>query len=297
MRPLLVVAVVTLAMACASRRTPTKTPTPVNPAGPPPLPPPPPAPPPATGRATDAIRLGPSTMRYAMHQVVNIEQELPTGRQQVMYGLQAFFRVTINGPADSVGYPMTVSIDSIIPDSGTTVPMNVDLGVAKGLAFVGRLTPKGDFRNPTPSDSTAADAVSPIVGSFRNFFPRLPASGITQGATWTDTVTMNERATGNVSVKNITRSHAAGWEERNGTRCVRIEATASFTIQGGGEQLGQHFDVAGTGVRNGFDYVATDGRYMGGESTDSTNLTISLPVQSTTIPRTQVAKTTVMVLP
>jgi len=236
-------------------------------------------------------------MRYAMHQVVNIEQELPTGRQQVTYGLQAFFRVTINGPADSVGYPMTISIDSIIPDSGTTVPMNVDLGVARGLAFVGRLTPQGDFRNPVPSDSNAAQAVSPIVGSFRNFFPRLPAAGVTQGATWTDTVTMNERATGNVSVKSITRSHAAGWEERNGARSVRIEVASSFTIQGGGEQLGQHFDVTGTGVRNGFDYVAVDGRYMGGESTDSTNLTISLPVQSTTIPRTQVAKTTVTVLP
>ncbi len=236
-------------------------------------------------------------MRYSMHQVVNIDQELPTGRQQVTYGLKAFFRVTITGPTDSVGYPMTVSIDSIIPDSGTTVPMNVDLGVARGLSFVGRLTPQGDYRNPTPSDSVAAQAVSPIVGSFRNFFPRLPASGITLGATWTDTVTMNERAVSNVTVKNITRSHAAAWDERNGARCVRIEAAATFTIQGGGEQLGQHFDVAGTGVRNGVDYVAVDGRYMGGESTDSTNLTITLPVQSTTIPRTQVAKTTVMVLP
>lgn len=288
---LLGVAVVTIATACTSRTTPTTAATPVSPTAPPP------APPPASVRPTDVIRLGPSTLRYTTHQLVRIEQELPTGRQQVTYGLRPFYRVTIIGPADSVGYPMTVSIDSIVPDSGTTVPMNVDLRVARGLSFVGRLTPQGDFRNPTPSDSVAAQAVSPIVGSFRNFFPRLPASGITLGATWTDSLTTNDRATGNVTVRSATRSHAAGLEERNGVRCVRIETAATFTIQGGGEQLGQRFDVAGTGVRNGIDYIAVDGRYLGGESTDSTNMTITLPVQSTTIPRTQVSKTTVTVLP
>lgn len=291
-RRLLVAAVVTLATACASRTTPTTPPAPVSPPAPPPAPPPP-----VAGRPTDVIRLGPSAMRYTTHQLVHIDQELPTGRQQFTYGLKPFYRVTITGPADSVGYPMTVSIDSIVPDSGTTVPMNVDLRVAKGLSFVGRLTPQGDFRNPTPSDSVAAQAVSPIVGSFRNFFPRLPASGITLGATWTDSLTMNDRATGNVTVKSVMRSHASVWEERNGVRCVRIETASTFTIQGGGEQLGQRFDVAGTGVRNGIDYLAVDGRYMGGESTDSTSMTISLPIQSTTIPRTQVSKTTVTVLP
>ena len=236
-------------------------------------------------------------MRYTTHQVVRIDEELPTGRRQDTYGLKPFYRVTIIGPADSVGYPMTVSIDSIVPDSGTTVPMNVDLRVAKGLVFVGRLTPQGDFRNPTPSDSVVAQAVSRIVGSFRNFFPRLPASGVTLGATWTDSLTTSDRATGNVTVKTAIRSHAAVLEERNGVRCVRIETAATFTIQGGGEQFGQRFDVAGNGVRNGIDYIAVDGRYMGGESTDSTHMTISLPVQSTTIPRTQVSKTTVTVLP
>jgi hypothetical protein len=233
-----------------------------------------------------------------MHQVVQIEQDLPTtGRQQLSYGSSAFFRVTITGPADSVGYPMTVSIDSLVADSGTTLPMAVDLGVAKGLTFLGRLTPRGDFRNPTPSDSVAAQSVSPFVGSFRNFLPRLPASGATLGGTWTDTLTMNDRATGNVTVKSIVRSHAAAWEQRNGVRCARIEAAAAFTIQGGGEQLGQHFDVNGTGARNGVAFIAIDGRYMGGESTDSTTMTITLPVQSMTIPRTQVLKTTVSVLP
>jgi hypothetical protein len=232
-----------------------------------------------------------------MHQVVHIDQEFQGMRQPLAFGLSAFFRVTITPPADTAGYATTVSIDSIVPDSGTTVPMGINLAAAKGLSFSGRLTPQGEFKNPIPSDSAAAQSLSPIVGSFRNFFPRLPAAGVTLGASWTDTLTMNDRAAGNVTVKSVTRSHAAAWEERNGTRSVHVDVTSTFAIQGDGEQAGQRFEVTGNGLRNGVDYIAGDGRYLGGESTDSTNMTISLPVQSMTIPRTQVSKTTVTVLP
>ena len=300
MRRPFIVAVVILATACASKTTTTANPTPVDPssAPPPPAPvdpPPPPAPPPAAG--SNAIRLGPSTLRYVMHQRIQVDQQLPTGPQQVSYGISAFFRATIVGPADSSGYPMTVSIDSIVPDSGTTVPLNTNLAAAKGLSYSGRLTPRGEFRNAVPSDSATAQAISPVVGSFQNFYPRLPAAGLTLGATWTDTLTTSDRGAGNVSVKSINSWRAPAWEERNGVRSLRVEVTSTFTIDGKGEQLGQPFEVAGNGVRNGVDYLAADGRYLGGESNDSTSMTITLPVQTMTIPRTQVSKTTVSVLP
>jgi hypothetical protein len=291
------IAVVLLATACASHTPANTSLTPANPGAPPPPPPPPaPAPPPA-GKQPEVVRLGPSTQRYVMHQVVHIDQEFQGIKQPLDFGLSAFFRATITGPADTVGYPTTVSIDSIVPDSGTTVPMGINLAAAKGLSFSGRLTPRGDFRNQVASDSVAAQSLSPIVGSFRNFFPRLPASGLTLGGTWTDTLTMSDRAAGNVTVKSITRSHAATWETRDNARSLRVEVSSTFTIQGSGEQNGQPFEVAGNGVRNGIDYLAVDGRYLGGESSDSTSMTISLPVQAMTIPRTQVSKTTVTVLP
>lgn len=218
-------------------------------------------------------------------------------RQPLDFGLRAFFAVTITGPADSSGYPTTITIDSIAADSGTAAPMGINLGSAKGLSFVGRLTPKGEFRNQTASDSVVAQSLSPVVGSFKSFFPRLPPNGLTLGAAWTDTVTENDRAAGSVTVTSINRSNAAAWEDRNGTRALRVEVTSGFTVKGNGQQAGQPFEVAGTGVRSGIDFVAVDGRYLGGESHDSTSMTISLPVQSMTIPRTQVSKTTVQVLP
>lgn len=217
--------------------------------------------------------------------------------QPLDFGLRIFFAVTINGPADSIGYPTTVTIDSVAPDSGTVAPMGINLGAAKALSFAGRLTPSGEFRNQVASDSATAQSLSPIVGSFKNFFPRLPRSGLTVGSAWTDTTTTSDRAAGTVTVTNISRSHAAAWDDRNGTRTIRLEVTSTFTIKGGGEQGGQPFEVAGAGVRNGVDYISVDGRYMGGESHDSTTMTITLPIQAMTIPRTQVSKTTVTVLP
>jgi len=292
LRPSLAAAMLVAAIACASRNRPAP-PAPPAP-GATPQPAPPPAPP---TRGTEVVRLGPSALRYVAHQLIHIEQEFQGMRQPLDFGLNIFFGITITGPADSVGYVTTVTIDSVVPDSGTTAPMGINLAAAKGLSFTGRLTPTGEFRNPVASDTTTAQALSPIVGSFKNFFPRLPPSGLTLGASWTDTVTTSDRAAGAVVVKTISRSNAAAWEERNGVRWLRLEVASNFTIQGAGEQGGQPFEVAGTGVRNGVDYIAVDGRYMGGEARDSTTMTITLPVQGMIIPRTQLSRSTVTVLP
>jgi len=290
MRRVLLVAAALTAVSCAPKNPPS-TPTPANP---PAAPPPPPGAPPA---APQGLRLGPSAQRYVMHTVVHIDQEFQGMRQPLDFGLRAFFAVTITGPADSSGYPTTITIDSIVPDSGTTPPMGINLGAAKALSFVGRLTPRGEFRSQSVSDSVAAQALAPVVGSFKNFFPRLPPGGLTLGVSWTDTTVESDRAAGNVTVTSINHSHAAAWEDHNGTRVMRLDVTSEFTIKGSGQQAGQPFEVAGSGVRNGVDFLSIDGRYMLGESRDSTSMTITLPIQAMTIPRTQVSKTTVTVLP
>jgi len=290
MRRVLLVAAAFTALSCTPKY-PSSGPTPALPPGAPP------APPPAPAAAAQGLRLGPSAQRYAMHQVIHIDQEFQGLHQPLDFGLRALIAVTITGPADSAGYPTTITIDSIVPDSGTTPPMGINLAAAKSLSFVGRLAPKGEFRSRSVSDSVAAQALSPVVGSFKNFFPRIPPGGVTLGATWTDTTTENDRAAGSVTVTSINRARAAVWEDRNATRLLRIEVASDFTIKGSGQQAGQPFEVAGNGVRSGIDFISVDGRYMGGESHDSTSMTITLPIQAMTIPRTQVSRTTVTVLP
>src|SRR2546422_5395775 len=116
--PRLLFALALLATACASHSRPA-TPAPGTPPTAPP-PPPPPAPPAAPPRASsEVVRLGPSALRYVSHQVVHIDQEFQGMRQPSDFGLRSFFRVTIAGPADSAGYATTVTVDSIVPDSGS----------------------------------------------------------------------------------------------------------------------------------------------------------------------------------
>src|SRR6267143_312945 len=172
MRRVLFVAAAMTALSCTPK-TPASAPTPTNPPAAPP--PPPAAPPPA---AQQGLRLGPSAQRYVMHTVIHIDQEFQGMHQPLDFGLRAFFGVTITGPADSTGYPTNLTIDSIVPDSGTTPPMGINLGAAKALSFVGRLTRRGEFRTHSVSDSVAAQALAPIVGSFKNFFPRIPPRGL-----------------------------------------------------------------------------------------------------------------------
>ncbi len=252
---------------------------------------------PITRGGGDVVRLGPSALRYVVHQSFHVEQQFQGQTQTIDRGIKVFIGAIIVGPADSAGYSVTVTVDSIVPDSGSIIPPTVNLGAARGLRYTGHMKPTGEFRQTATSDSSVAQAFTQIVGSLRNFFPRLPPAGLTLGAEWTDTSTTNDRAGIDVTVKAIAHSRAAAWDQRNGTRCLRVEVTSSYSVAGSGDQGGQPLQVTGTGTRTGVQFVAEDGRYLGGEAHDSSSITVGLPMQGMTVPVRQITHSTVTVLP
>jgi len=243
------------------------------------------------------VRLGPSALRYVVRQLIHIEQQFQGQTQTIDRGIRLFVSTTIAGPADSAGYPVTFTLDSIVPDSGSAVPASVNLAAARGLRYSGRLTPTGQFRQTATSDSTLAQTFAQAVGSFQNFYPRIPPAGLTLGAEWTDTTSINDRAGVNVTVKSVARSRATTWEDRSGARCLRIEVSSAYSVAGSGEQGGQPLEVTGTGTRNGVQFVAVDGRYLGGEAHDTSSIVVGLPLQGMTVPVRQISHSTVTVLP
>ena len=257
--------------------------------------PPPPAAAPVT--RADVVRLGPSALRYVVHQQIHVEQQFQGQTQTIDRGIRLFIAATITGPADSVGYPVTFTLDSVVPDSGSMIPPTVNLAAARGLTYTGRLTPASEFRQVATSDSTLAQTFAQIVGAFRNFYPRLPPGGLTFGAQWTDTVSTSDRAGVDVTIKAIGHSRAAAWEQRNGARCLRLEVNSTYTVAGAGEQGGQPLEVSGTGTRTGTHFLAVDGRYLGGEVHDSSAMVVGLPVQGMTVPVRQISRSTITVLP
>lgn len=252
---------------------------------------------PVTRGGGDVVRLGPSALRYVVHQQIHVEQQFQGQTQTIDRGIRLFVSATISGPADSAGYPVTFTLDSIVPDSGSVIPPTVNLASARGLRYIGRLTPSSEFRQTSSSDSTLAQTFAQIVGAFKNFYPRVPPAGLTLGAEWTDTIATKDRAGIDVTVNAIGHSRATAWEQRNGARCLRLEVSSTYTVVGAGEQGGQPLEVSGTGARTGVQFLAVDGRYLGGEVHDSSTIVVGLPVQGMTVPVRQISHSTISVLP
>src|SRR3989442_4548385 len=74
---------------------------------------------PAPHRA-DAVRYGPSALRYVVHRQVPIQQTLCDRPQSQDVVARIFVAAAINGPAHRIRYPTTVVVDSILADSRTT---------------------------------------------------------------------------------------------------------------------------------------------------------------------------------
>ena len=246
----------------------------------------------------DVVRYGPSALRYVVHRRLHIQQALGDQTQAQDVGARIFVATAITGPADSIGYPATFLVDSIVADSGTPPPIVDNISKVRKLVFAGRVAPRGEFVNAVASDSAVAQSVVQLLGNFRDFLPRLPVGGLKLGSAWTDTVETSQKGSGSeVSRRTITLSTAAGWEDRLGTRSVRVEGSQTYRVAGGGKNAGQPFELSGAGTGSGVAYLAADGRYLGGESQDSTTLTVRLPVQGVAVPVIQVTRTTVAVLP
>jgi len=244
------------------------------------------------------VRYGPSAMRYLVYRRLRIEQIFSGKPQRQDLGARVFVGVVITGPADSVGYPATFTVDSVVADSGTPQPIADNMTKVRALVLAGRVAPRGDFQGSTASDSLGAQSIAQVVGNFRDFLPRIPALGAKNGTAWTDTVSVTQRSgSGAVSRRATVQSRATGWEDHAGTRSLHIESSATYSLTGSGENGGQSFQVSGTGMTISRAFIAEDGRYLGGESHDSTNLTVTLPAQGLTIPVTQVLHSSVVVQP
>src|SRR5690349_1485329 len=286
---------VVLTSACAGSRgapSPTPAPTPYAPANST-------TPEQPASRPPEAVRYRPGALRYVVHRQLHIEQALAGDQTQSQnIGARIFVVSAITGPADSVGYPATFAVDSVVADSGAPAPIADNMSRVRKLVFMGRVAPRGDFVNAVPSDSVLAQGAVQLLGNFRDFLPRLPNDGLRLGAAWTDTVETTQKGSGSEeSRRAITQSTAAGWEDHLGAPSLRVVVNQTFRVAGSGKNMGQPFELSGAGTGSSVAYVAADGRYLGGESQDSTTLTVRLTVRGVAIPVIRLTRTTIAVLP
>jgi hypothetical protein len=296
------VAAASILAACASGAPATRTQSPpaATPAPPEPVPAAAPAPvvvpPPAT------TRLAPQHVRFLAHQVVEIHNDYEGLPPRQVIGFQSWFTVTVRDTADTAGRLATIFVvDSIVADSGVFLPPTMNLAAVRRLTVTGWVAPSGELQDPVFSDSVVVQSLSQLLGWFRRFFPHLPADGVQPGREWTDTLTMTEPGSTATRARTTTSElhvrAAAAWEPRPEGEALRLDAAEHYRVTGSGDGGGQPLEYRGTGVRSGTDYIAIDGRYLGGTSRDSVALTITLPQQGITIPQRQLGTLSVELLP
>jgi hypothetical protein len=278
--------------ACASAGTaPTPVPRPTDAAATTPISTPTPA------RGATAVHYGPSALRYVVHRQVHRET-LGDQVQAQDLGARIFVSMVITGPADSVGYPATFSIDSVVPDSGTPQLITNGLTKVRKLVYAGRVVRRGEFVNAVASDSALVQWTAPLLWSFRDFMPRLPNDGVQPGASWADTVeTTQKGADATRSRHSILHATATGGQPVAGLASLRVETTQTYTVTENGKNAGRPYELSGAGTASASATIGDDGRYLGGEGKDSTSYTIHLLVQGDRVPVIQVTRTTVAVLP
>jgi len=262
-----------------------------------------PSPAPPTGVApvhSPTVQLAPSTTHFLVQQNLHIQQDY-TGLPPTIdlhYGL--YVTAAIGAPADS-GLPTTFTIDSIVVDSATQLPPQINLAAARGYRVTGRLLSTGEFISGPCDTSAASSAVGSLLPRFRSFFPRLPVGGVRPTMTWSDStnITDNPACAGGstVTTRSANQRAALAWEDRAGSRALRLETTSNYHFNGSGNQGGGPFTIDGSGAGTGVQYLTSDGRYLGGDLRDSTTLTIELPVQGISIPRRQFSHTIITALP
>src|SRR6266699_1619365 len=161
-RLLLAGTALTAACAPGSRGTPTAAAPALTPA---------PGVPPTEGASAhrpDVVRYGPSALRYVVHRRLHIQQALGDQTQAQDVGARIFVATAITGPADSIGYPATFLVDSIVADSGTPPPIVDNINKVRKLVFAGRVASRGEFVNALASDSAVAQSVVQLLGNCRD---------------------------------------------------------------------------------------------------------------------------------
>lgn len=257
------------------------------------------APPTAPSR-TPTYQLAPGTTRYLVRQDVHIQQDFAGLPPTVDLKYALYLTAAVGSARDSTGWPTTFTVDSVTVDSGSQLPPQINLGAARGIQVNGRLAATGEFISGPCDTSAAAANLGNLLPRFRSFFPRLPVSGVALQMSWTDSTTASDPANCSggaaITTRSANRRAATAWEDRDGARALRLEVTATYQFNGSGEQGGSPFTLDGSGVGTGVQFLAADGRYLGGELRDSSTLTIDLPAQGISIPRRQTAHTIITVL-
>jgi hypothetical protein len=214
----------------------------------------------------------PGSTRYRVDQAVDQSVDATAiggGPQRQRFAVSTFVTVTLTDT--SGGKVVNAVIDSMIGDSAP-VPKAV-LDSVRGLPVHGLLDRAGHISAVKPLRETPLAAQMTDIVS--RLYPGLRQK-LKQGDGWTDTSQVSTPTNGGtMNLRRITTYKASGKERRGSTDALRVDASFSSIVNGTQQTPNGPATIEGTGSGKGAHYIAADGRYLGGNWTVTTNLTLS----------------------
>ena len=237
---------------------------------------------------------GPTTTKYRIDQSLSQEIDATAAggaKQSIAFTTRSFITVTL---ADSAGgRSMRVVVDSVQGDSATPIPTAV-LDSARGAQFRGFVDKSGKPLGLEPITSTSAAAQ--IQGLLSDFFPWTRA-GLKVGDSWADTTArVNGVGADSVTVRRVSAYKALANETRGTRKAVRIAEDFTSSVAGTQPTPSGPARIDGSGSGKGAYYVASDGRYLGGDWQQESSLKISGSFAPQPLPITIVQKIKVTTL-
>ena len=251
----------------------------------------------AVGLSAWTMVPAPTTIKYRVdlksEQVVDLSA-FNQGEQKSSFSMSGFLTV---GLADTAGgRTIDIGLDSLTADSMAQAGVTKEMADSmRGSSWHGFLAANG--RISGLKAVKAHPGTGQLAGFLSTFFPRVKP-GAKVGESWTDTTdfaTNDEAAS--FSVRMVTNYAATGTEVRNGIKALKIDAAFSSSRTGTITNPQGQLSVDGTSTGKGTYYMAPDGRFLGGMTTDNSDLSIVVPQAPQPIPLKATTVTTVTTLP
>ena len=236
----------------------------------------------------------PTTTKYRIDQSLSQEIDATAAggaKQSIAFSTTSFITVIL---ADSAGgRSMRVVVDSVRGDSATPIPAAV-LDSARGSQFHGFVDRSGKPLGLEPM--TSSSAATQIQGLLSDFFPWTRA-GLKVGDSWADTTArVNGVGADSVTVRRVSAYKALTNETRGTRKAVRVTEDFTSSVAGTQPTPSGPAKIEGSGSGKGAYFVASDGRYLGGDWQQQSSLKISGSFAPQPLPITIVQKIKVTTL-
>jgi hypothetical protein len=236
------------------------------------------------------FQYAPGTSQYRLTAVNKLTQEAQGQKVEQEVTSEQKLTVTLGRQArDTLSFAMTLDSAKVQTSAGPAP----DLSSLIGLKVTGALSPLGLVYMTKPPEGPGAEIAAPLADEMSRFLPRLrPALAV--GTAWTDTTSGKVNQMG-ISLDRtvITTSKVVGDTTYQGERAWRIDRTTQATFAGTGTSQGQPLTMEGSSKGTDNLFVARNGIYLGGLSTNAATIKVILVATGMEVGLTQNQNTTI----